>query len=160
MSKNGKRQLAKSSARMVRGFLHQYFEVSTLSYRLALQKNGNAKNYGEEGDEEHDRVLMKECRHIQSQKRPSEKPTYEWNRLLIPRQKLHTSFPTNYALISWEILPNVLYVQLINAESNNTVILTYCVNPNRYYQPRLLQRDSWRIDIHRKGAVPFRQSSR
>ena len=46
----------------------------------------------------------------------------------------YLSFPTNYVLISWDILPDVLYVQLINAKLNNMVILTYYVNPNRHYQ--------------------------
>ena len=80
-------------------------------------------------------VLMKECRHIQSEKRPSEKPIYEWNTVTYSASKAtYLSFPTNHALISWDILPDVLYVQLINAELNNMVILTYYVNLNRHYQ--------------------------
>ena len=131
MSKNGKRQLAKSSARMVRGFLHQYFEVSTLSYRLALQKNGNAKYYGE-GDEERSYERMQT---YSVRETAIGKPIYEWNTVTYSASKAtYLSFPTNHALISWDILPDVLYVQLINAELNNMVILTYYVNLNRHYQ--------------------------
>ena len=44
-----------------------------LTYCLATLKNDDAEDSGEEGDEEHDEVHMKEFRHIQSEKRTSEK---------------------------------------------------------------------------------------
>ena len=42
-------------------------------HNLATLKNDDAEDSGEEGEEENDEVLVKESRHIQSEKRTSEK---------------------------------------------------------------------------------------
>ena len=42
-------------------------------HHLATLKNDDAEDSGEEGEEENDEVLVKESRHIQSEKRTSEK---------------------------------------------------------------------------------------
>lgn len=42
-------------------------------HHLATLKNDDAEDSGEEGEEENDEVLAKESRHIQSEKRTSEK---------------------------------------------------------------------------------------
>ena len=59
---------------MVRDLHYQRFQESTSEqHHLATLKNDDAEDSGEEGDEDNDEVLVKESRHIRSEKQTSEK---------------------------------------------------------------------------------------